>query len=65
MEPQGFGDMTTYQTKAQTHAFERGMEACRNGKSQSDNPYPREADYYQLWEQGFLQERDARGALEA
>ncbi|MES0880528.1 ribosome modulation factor [Roseibium sp. SCP14] len=51
--------MTTYQTKAQTHAFERGMEAYREGKSQTENPYPREADYFDFWEQGYLTERDA------
>jgi hypothetical protein len=51
--------MTTYQTKAQTHAFERGMEAYREGKSQSENPYPRQADYFDFWEQGYLTERQA------
>lgn len=51
--------MTGYQTKAQTHAFERGAEAYRGGKSLSDNPYPREADYFEFWEQGFLKEREA------
>ncbi|MCV0427172.1 MAG: hypothetical protein K5905_17055 [Roseibium sp.] len=48
--------MTTYQTKAQTFAFERGGEAYRAGKSLTDNPYPREADYFDFWEQGYLQE---------
>lgn len=48
-----------YQTKAQVHAFERGGEAYREGKSQRDNPYPREVDYFFFWEQGFLEARDA------
>lgn len=56
--------MTTYQTKAQVHAFERGMKAFQKGKSETDNPYPREADYYEFWEQGFQKEREARGAAE-
>lgn len=50
--------MKTYQTKAQIHAFERGAEAFRQGKSQTDNPYPREADYFDFWEQGYLKARD-------
>ena len=47
------GKMNTYQTKAQVHAFERGVEAYRQGKSQTDNPYPPQADYFGLWEQGY------------
>ncbi|MBG6202449.1 hypothetical protein IWQ48_003592 [Labrenzia sp. EL_13] len=45
--------MNTYQTKAQVHAFERGVEAYQKGKSQTDNPYPRQADYFEFWEQGY------------
>nr|WP_319383195.1 hypothetical protein [uncultured Roseibium sp.] len=45
--------MGVYQTKAQVHAFERGFQAYGKGKSQADNPYPREADYFTLWTQGF------------
>ncbi|MEO0980435.1 MAG: Rmf/CrpP family protein [Pseudomonadota bacterium] len=45
--------MGVYQTKAQVHAFERGFQAYRKGKSPSDNPYPREADYFACWMQGY------------
>ncbi|CTQ53212.1 hypothetical protein LP7551_01733 [Roseibium album] len=57
--------MTNYQTKAQVHAFERGVKACQKGKTQTDNPYPKEADYYEFWEQGFLKEREAPSTVEA
>lgn len=50
--------MGVYQTKAQVHAFERGFQAYGKGKSQSDNPYPREADYFALWTQGFQKARE-------
>lgn len=47
--------MSVYQTKAQVHAFERGFQAYGKGKSQTDNPYPREADYFTFWMQGYQQ----------
>ncbi len=51
--------MGVYQTKAQVHAFERGFQAYGKGKSEADNPYPREADYFTFWVQGY-QEAQAR-----
>ncbi len=53
------GQMNTYQTKAQVHAFERGVEAYQKGKSQTDNPYPRQADYFEFWEQGYQKARES------
>ncbi|WP_156958576.1 hypothetical protein [Labrenzia sp. DG1229] len=51
--------MKTYHTKAQVHAFERGVEAYQKGKSQTDNPYPRQADYFECWEQGYQKARES------
>lgn len=54
--------MGAYQTKAQVHAFERGFQAYGNGMSPSDNPYPREADYFGCWMQGYTTaEAEERG----
>lgn len=50
--------MNGYLTKAQLHAYERGVEAFRAGKGRQDNPYPPEADYFGLWEEGYLKEQD-------
>jgi len=50
--------MNDYLTKAQLHALERGAAAFRGGKSRQDNPYPPEADYFGLWEEGFLKEQN-------
>ncbi|WP_269580820.1 ribosome modulation factor [Roseibium sp. Sym1] len=52
--------MNGYLTKAQLHALERGAEACRAGKSREDNPYPPQADYYGLWEEGYLKQQGGR-----
>lgn len=53
--------MDGYLTKAQIFAFERGAAACREGKSREDNPYPQQADYFGLWEEGYRKERESRG----
>jgi hypothetical protein len=53
--------MNGYLTKAQIFAFERGATACREGKSREDNPYPRQADYFGLWEEGYQKERESKG----
>lgn len=52
--------MQAYQTKAQVFAFERGVEAFREGKSLDDNPYPPKADYHGLWAEGYRKEQDAQ-----
>lgn len=61
--------MGVYQTKAQVHAFERGFQAYGKGQSPSDNPYPREADYFACWVQGYQkaqeQGRDAEQRLQS
>lgn len=50
--------MNGYLTKAQLHAFERGVEAFRDGKTRQDNPYPPEADYFGLWDEGYQKEQN-------
>jgi len=57
----GTGRMNSYLTMAQLHALERGAEACRDGKSRNENPYPPQADYYGLWEEGYLKQQDNSG----
>jgi ribosome modulation factor len=52
--------MNGYLTKAQLHALERGAEACREGKTREENPYPQQADYYGLWDEGYRKELDNR-----
>lgn len=53
--------MNSYLTKAQLHALERGAEAYRHGKSRDENPYPPQADYYGLWEEGYRKQQDSHG----
>ena len=48
--------MSGYITKAQLYALERGAEACRQGKSRDENPYPPQADYYSFWDEGYRKE---------
>lgn len=52
--------MQEYQTKAQVFAFERGMEAFREGKTLKDNPYPPQADYHDFWKRGYSKAKEDR-----
>ena len=44
------------QSAAEQKAFERGQQDFREGKSV--NPYPADAPYHALWEQGYESECD-------
>ncbi|TYC55683.1 hypothetical protein FMN50_11605 [Rhodobacterales bacterium] len=57
---QGLEEMQEYRTKAQVYAFERGIAACREGKSLEDNPYPPQADYFDFWKRGYFQQLEER-----
>ncbi len=45
--------MSEKQDVALQKAFEKGQQAWREGKSINDNPYPFEAPYHDMWNQGW------------
>jgi hypothetical protein len=46
--------------QAMQQAFERGQQDYRDGKHESDNPYPAASPYYDQWYQGYLIESELK-----